>query len=472
LIPVEVKVVDRDDPKKQWGDEKAQSSDKPIYAGESTGDMVSWKLGGTDIWSSAAFTWTAKGPNGESKAGPTGAGKNEWKIANGDGDTENNQLNWQPGKWKIKVQIGSSTVEFEQEVGWRTDDYVVIGQIVPTHTHDGDAPPLVAVGDNFWEISSPVVLYRRAVLYDILDVPVFASVTAPIRDLLMITPLPITAKLTEVWFLNWSLMNSGNTPAGPFTSAHLSGTGSVQRGHRLWALQHMLNVSPDTPAAPSSFTPEVFDGIKDDNQYRVIHRSKNKFVTTTNGKIDPNKVVQIQHVAGGGPTKMKVGFDTGEIISTPWWSNPAVTLFDLGTEPSHTNQYHDKFKVSADGTKLSYYATGRVGAGGQNANWRLFGKDAPWIFSEVIMELKSDRSVDTSVKTSVNTSWSESGGRQGHKPFNNLNIYKAVVEQRSDGSFKITFMRKDLLEMEGSLEAFINSASGLRPEPAIPPSVQ
>ncbi|MEY3480196.1 MAG: hypothetical protein RIQ71_971 [Verrucomicrobiota bacterium] len=129
LLPFEMKVVDRDDPKKKWGSEKDHNASKPIYAGESCGDMVSWKLGGTDTWGSTVFTWTAEGPGGETKTGPTGAGKNEWKIADGDDDTANDWLKWKPGKWKIKVQIGSAQAEFQQEVGIRTEQYFVVGTI-------------------------------------------------------------------------------------------------------------------------------------------------------------------------------------------------------------------------------------------------------------------------------------------------------------------------------------------------------
>jgi len=129
IPPVQVKVVDRDDPKKKWGEEKDLAKEKPIYAGESCGDMVSFKIGGTDGWSSTTFTWTAEGPNDETITGPTGAGKNEWKIADGDDDTAHDWVDWKPGKWKIKVQMGAKLVEFEQEVGVRSHDVLVIGWI-------------------------------------------------------------------------------------------------------------------------------------------------------------------------------------------------------------------------------------------------------------------------------------------------------------------------------------------------------
>ena len=131
LLPVEVKVTDRDDSRKRWADAKNHSSSKPIYAGESTGDMVSWKLAGTDSWTNVTFIWTAEGPGGETVTGPTGAGKNEWTINDADEDTATDWLKWKPGTWKVKVQIGATQAEFEQIVGVRTDDVVVVGWIDP-----------------------------------------------------------------------------------------------------------------------------------------------------------------------------------------------------------------------------------------------------------------------------------------------------------------------------------------------------
>ena len=141
LLPVEMRITDRDDPKKKWTDNVVKTA--PVYSGKSTGDMVSWKLGGTDSWTNATFSWTAEGP--ETKTGPSGTGKNEWKIADGDEDTAKDWVDWKPGKYKIKCAISfaggsSSTQEFEQEVGVRTDDVVVVGWI------DGDQVTLDGKG--------------------------------------------------------------------------------------------------------------------------------------------------------------------------------------------------------------------------------------------------------------------------------------------------------------------------------------
>lgn len=466
LLKVDLDVVNRDDPTKTWNNAQTYLIAEPIYSGESTGDMVRWSIG-DDSLSNLNFTWTAEGPNGETKMGPTGVGEGEWKIANGGNDISSDWLDWKPGKWKIKVLIGSSEIEFEQEIGWRTEDYAVIGQIVPTDAHDNDAPPLIAVGDNFWDISSPVALYRRAVLYDMLDLPLFDGLADTVRDTLTVTPLPITEKLTEAWFGYWYI--NPLSLKGPLTSAHPTGNGNVEYGHRFWAMQHVFNVSPDAPLVPQSFTPATFDALRANEQYRVIHRYMSKFLVTKDGKIDSESITQIQNVAEAGPTKMNFGIAAGEF--EPLWDNDAYTFFSLPTQPSETNEYNAVQTLSEDGRKVSYYATGRVGQGGQNVNWRLVGKDAPWIFSEIIFELKSDRSVAAQIKTSVDTSWSDAGAIDGDNPFNDLSLYKAILEQ-DVGLFTYTFIRQKHFPMEGELEDFINSASGQRPEPQIPPSVQ
>lgn len=132
-MPVETRIVNRDNPGKQWQDNALIIKPAPVYSGKSTGDMISWKVGGSDRWAGASYNWSATGP--ETKAGPSGAGKNEWKIAK-DGNKKPGCMDWKPGKYQIScdvtLQDGSKfTVGSEQEVGTRTDHVVVIGWINP-----------------------------------------------------------------------------------------------------------------------------------------------------------------------------------------------------------------------------------------------------------------------------------------------------------------------------------------------------
>ena len=91
-VEIKIKVTDRDDPKKKWADSVIKTG--PVYSGKSTGDMVSWKISGPDSWANATYTWSAEGP--ETKFGPNGVGKNEWKIADGDEDAVKDWLDWKP----------------------------------------------------------------------------------------------------------------------------------------------------------------------------------------------------------------------------------------------------------------------------------------------------------------------------------------------------------------------------------------
>lgn len=147
LLPVEIETnyVDRDDPVRTWttaGAAKKLPIDQPIYAGKETGDLVSWRLAPniTSLFNGGTYMWTAERKEPAFPAvtvmGVMGVDKTEWKLVN--------PLDWKPGTYKIKCSInkdGNTTLlEFEQRVGVRTDDIVVIGWIDP-------APiPLVTAG--------------------------------------------------------------------------------------------------------------------------------------------------------------------------------------------------------------------------------------------------------------------------------------------------------------------------------------
>jgi hypothetical protein len=133
LLPVEVKYVDRDDPAKTWpttGEPQSLPAGQAIYSGKNTGDLVSWSLPSGAL-SGSTFTWTAERKTPESPAvtitGVTGVDKTEWKLTS--------PLDWKPGTYKIKCSITKDgttiPLEFEQRVGVRTDDVVVVGWIDP-----------------------------------------------------------------------------------------------------------------------------------------------------------------------------------------------------------------------------------------------------------------------------------------------------------------------------------------------------
>ena len=138
LLPVEVETnyVDRDDPAKTWttaGGSKVLPKGQAVYSGKETGDLVSWNLPTniTTLFGGGSYTWSAERKTPASPAvtvtGVTGVDKTEWKLTS--------PLDWKPGTYKIKCSITKDgttiPLEFEQRVGVRTDDVVVVGWIDP-----------------------------------------------------------------------------------------------------------------------------------------------------------------------------------------------------------------------------------------------------------------------------------------------------------------------------------------------------
>lgn len=467
LLPIEVKVVDRDDPKKTWTDAQT-SSGGTVYAGKESGDMLSWKLSGLD---SGTFTWKATGPTDEVIYGPTGSGKSEWKIADGDSDTANDWLKWKPGKYKItcNVQPSSGTsfdIDLDQEIGWRTESWMVIGQIVQTDTHEGDAPAVIEYNGAL-DLSSPVVSFRRAVVHDIAGWFPIGPAADPIREAVAVTPAPITGKLTEAWFGYWAMvMPHSLTPKGPFTDSSPLGIGNVTEPHRLWMMQHLFNISYDKPSVGTTISEEALSDILREQQYRILHRYQAKFQVEASGAIKSGSFRPLSPLGDQGKTKINIGAEAGEF--NPIWDNPAWVYNLASDEPELSPKSNMDGKVSADAHAISSYWSARVGAHGRNANWRLMGMDAPWIFSEIIFEMKPDGTVDTRLRTSVDIAWKDGSVTSGTKQFNNLNIYKRTVTV--DGV--VQYERKGLLQMEGKLEPFVKSASGVWPEPPLSPEIQ
>jgi len=476
LIPITNAVVNRDDPRNGWNSEESVTYHRPIYAGELSGDMLEFRLENHEELT-AQIAWNAVGPNGENLTGPNGWNAHIWPIHNQDEDNNLNWLMWNPGEWTISVQIGQGIGEFKQIVGHRTEDYVVVGQVVPTNTHDADAPRLWEIQypnpnpdefpGGFPALTSPVLDYRRALIYDMVNLPLIGNIDSTLREAMINTPLPITAKLAEAWFGYWYL-NGNNAPKGPFETSYPLGLGRVEYGHRLWATQHIFNVSPDFPVVEESFDQNGFEAIRADEQYRLIQRYKAKFLVSSEGKIE--SLEHIHRVAETGPTKMNFGIAAGEF--KPLWDNPEQTFFSLPTQPSEPHPENNRQKISQEGTRFSHFASGRVGLGGRLVNWRLMGKDAPWIFSEIVFELEDDGTVSQQFRISVDSVWSEDSSVEGEVKFNNMNVFKGIIENNEAGSYDFTFQLRQLLPMEGSLEGFINSASGDWPEPPVQPFVQ
>jgi hypothetical protein len=142
------------------------------------------------------------------------------------------------------------------------------------------------------------------------------------------------------------------------------------------------------------------------------------------------------------------------------------------------------FKTCKSSMSLSGYAGARTGLKGQQSSYRQFGKDAPWIFSEIIFAIDNDGKVNLMDRTSTTVQWNlvvnpdgseiVSVERSSHAPpstpgisiFNNLSLCAQSEINR--------FVRLNggLLEMKDHLKSFVESGSGAWSEPDITPTVK
>jgi len=129
---LEVAFANRDDPFAVWTESWADVPNSSIvYAGDFTGDLIAWRVKNAPTGSS--FKWTAVqtvGLKPQTLTGPDGDALNQWSL------TSVGLLDWPPGTYRITCVVSSPgkpvvTLVTDQVVGWRGQDYVVVGQVKP-----------------------------------------------------------------------------------------------------------------------------------------------------------------------------------------------------------------------------------------------------------------------------------------------------------------------------------------------------
>ena len=526
LLPVEVNYVDRDVMTNQWAQKKpfASSTDAALFAGPHSGDMVEWRLP-DGLFQNQMISWNAKHiASGEITSGPNDVGVNFWRIANeGGNDLEQDEwLKWKPGEYMISCELDGKTLEIQRtRIGYRSDHILVIGQIVETHSHDVDKPTGGSAG-----------LWASAVADDIASSILPAAVPLDFHDNVALGMgaafLLQPERGAEAWAACWAgalgyppglvpgwwpsawIPPPVAPPAVPIASAGPAYTsyggkfrpmGTMTARHHYWATQHMLNTNPDTPTVPAAIFTKAAAGnptlaqVFADKQYRVFHEFQAKFLLTNQGKIEQSTFVPIHNRAAKGTTKLKVG----EVNVGAWGTAHAsigvglppipvpLPPFDIKPFPdedSETNLHNEKIFHAAAGDEVSSFATARIGEKGRRVSYRQFGKDAPWIFSEIIFHVESDWKVNLMGRTSTTVQWdlvispdksqSVTVSRSPYAPastpgisiFNNLNVYARSQLDR------FILLENGLLEMKDHLQSFVESGNGAWPEPAIPPTVK
>jgi hypothetical protein len=131
LLPVEISVVNRDDPAKTWttgpvtsGPLAYTSPTIPEVSDVKNGDLIRWEIPGLPL---GLFAWWAEGPNGSRKEGPSSHNP-FWKIED--------PIDWLPGAWDICCRYTktfgdpiAATFRFKQNLGYRSPHITVIGWI-------------------------------------------------------------------------------------------------------------------------------------------------------------------------------------------------------------------------------------------------------------------------------------------------------------------------------------------------------
>jgi hypothetical protein len=335
LLPVEIETnyVDRDDPVKTWtttGASKVLPKGQAVYAGKETGDLVSWTLPTniTTLFGGGTYTWTAERKTPASPAvtvtGVTGVDKTEWKLTS--------PLDWKPGTYKIRCSIaknGATTpLEFEQRVGVRTDDVVVVGWIDPAPivlTTAGVQAPLLSVlpvggfslsdGDNAKLKAGLLIKHISEVGVGSafqVDEPWYAP---PIIDGVDFAAFSAADK---TYALRWMFKHGSNPAPDPDFSVSASS---------LTGITGLTTIMSQTEL-------DAFAVKTDKTHYKLLNHYQVKFLTAPDGKFDPGSVTipTNKKQAEIGNTKDPARlYDVGGIFDSPGlWIQQALGNYPAG----------------------------------------------------------------------------------------------------------------------------------------------
>ena len=252
LIKVDLKKVDRDDPSKTWTSSVAYNPGDPIYAGQSNGDMVRWRIT-LDSWGrqGITFAWSAEHPDGTVILGPSGKNKYEWIMANiSPSNALTKWIDWKPGTWKIKCYINKSPIEFEQEVGVRSDSVLAIAWIDPKKVllnTAGVQQSLLDVfkPDGLSETSDNDKLRAALLAKHISENGVNARFQIDLGLLIIGRNFKAFTSADKTYALNWMFKHAGNAPPlgsfqkdGHFSQSLLDNFIAEKGGSRFKLLNH------------------------------------------------------------------------------------------------------------------------------------------------------------------------------------------------------------------------------------------
>jgi hypothetical protein len=260
------------------------------------------------------------------------------------------------------------------------------------------------------------------------------------------------------------LLNGSPTP----TLVPLRG---AQDSDKYWMTQTMLDDYPDLVELSNTLEPSDLVHLQTERSYRMFCHTLFRYRLTAQGAIDPASVTAVTKDWDIGPTKFA---QAPEALR-----NLVVTVrgteFDLSGNSeqsfisSETGPGSGGLYINANNTAFSLFISGRIGIEGRVPNFALFGRDAPYIFTEVITAMGPDgRDTGSRIRLSVDQRWFPSGTVTGNNHFNEIRIYKRDFSAANYGKFVL--VPGGWLEIKGQLPAFLASGSSTWPGPAVQPT--
>jgi hypothetical protein len=152
-------------------------------------------------------------------------------------------------------------------------------------------------------------------------------------------------------------------------------------------------------------------------------------------------------------------------------------MFRPGANQVHAvaepGQYHGAQRLAGDGLSFSVMTAGRVSFEGNAANQKLFDRQAPFIFTELLFEMGADGTDSlSSIRLSVDKTWEDTGDDTsivtGSCHFNEIRIY-----ERDPTKIEPTYRQRQELLIAGQVRPFVMSvypsqtAAQIQPLPTI-----
>ncbi len=365
----EVKVVNRDDPKRTW-------TSGPVVAGPlaytsptitevpdvKNGDLISWKVPGL---LTGSYEWWATGPQGVRKDAPPSMNGNEWKLED--------PLDWLPGTWTIHCRYtptNSQPIEFNfaQNLGYRSTHITVIGWI------NGDE---IILPDG----TLPVHMTTRNIFGQVQQV----QSVEPIATIMgsFVTRLPFLGSIANHGVVMGAIGGYPRYKVAPLTPDPA----------RRYVNSHLIKFSPNTEP-PSDFT-EFWPGstglkivdleaLRDfksrTNRFRAFHQFQVRFQLDETGRIkgEPTCLIPLDDATAVGVTPTELGDLPAELGPLN-----GTVLKDGSVHQS--NPKNGRTLTAALPERIAQVNQGRISTNGANSGGQISEQlnnlIVPWIWS-------------------------------------------------------------------------------------------